>query len=126
MRAVVLDNRLTSNASSDSGRYPQSQSITRDRSSHVSDCTPAARGSTNAVTVAEGRDGGLGHADTEALRVVEPAAPQPIHHVPIHHELRHGVLSHSLGDPDDRFDNELVGGVVAEAANQVAVDLEIV
>src|SRR5947209_1148818 len=29
-------------------------------------------------------------------------------------------------DPDDRFDNELVDGICPEAANEVAVDLEIV
>jgi hypothetical protein len=36
-----------------------------------------------------GLDDGRGHADTEALRIVNTAAPQPIHHVPIRDELRH-------------------------------------
>jgi len=62
----------------------------------------------------------------EALSVVDAALPQQFRHVLIGDELRHGLLPHALGNPDDCFDDELVGGVGAEAANEVAIDLEIV
>ena len=55
-------------------------------------------------------DDGPGHADVEALRVVDAAAAQAIRHVLIGDEFRHGFLPHAPGDPDDRLDDELVGG----------------
>jgi hypothetical protein len=62
----------------------------------------------------------------EALRVVDAALPQPIRHVLIGDELRHGLLPHALGDSDDCFNDEPIGGIGAEATNEVAIDLEIV
>ena len=58
--------------------------------------------------------------------IVDVAAPQPIRHVLIGDEFRHGFFPQALGDPDDRFNDELVGGICAEAADEVAIDLEIV
>src|SRR5436190_12727428 len=71
-------------------------------------------------------DNGLRRADMETLRVVDAALPQPFRHRLIADELRHGLLPHSLGDSDDRFNDQLVRRVGAEATNEVTIDLEIV
>jgi hypothetical protein len=74
----------------------------------------------------EGLDDGPGHADMEALRVVDAAAAQAIRYVLIGDEFRHRFLSHALGDRHDRLDDELVDGICAKATNDVTIDLQIV
>jgi hypothetical protein len=71
-------------------------------------------------------DDGPGHADMEALRVIDAAAAETIHHVLIGDKFRHGLFPHTPGDPDDRLDDELVDDVCAKATNEVAIDFEIV
>jgi hypothetical protein len=45
------------------------------------------------------------------LGVIDPACPQSVDRVLIGDEFSHGFLSHASGDPDDRFDDELVGRI---------------
>jgi hypothetical protein len=65
----------------------------------------------------KGRDDGPGHAEMEALRVVDATAAEAICHGLISDEFGHGLVPHPSRDPHDRLDEELVSGIGAKATN---------
>src|SRR3954447_4477152 len=65
-----------------------------------------------------------GTSDVVPLGVVDAELAHRLQRVGVGHELRQGWRSQASGDGDDRLDDEPVGGVVAQAADELAVDLE--
>src|SRR5947209_14170992 len=68
----------------------------------------------------------LGTAEVVALAIVDPEIAQQLDGGGPSDKLRHGLCAKSTGDLDDGPDNQLIGGVVDQRPDELAIDLEVV